>query len=117
MQIEERSPKKLSYKCKYYFSGSNWKCNKNEFSTNSKTKTELRKQQLISWIGKYQFIQMLKSIKIKFHKIMGNSSSHTHEPLERGFTRGGKFGDVKNSVRKPKSLEYSNDGLFYNILF
>lgn len=30
---------------------------------------------------------------------MGNSSSHTHEPLERGFTRGGKFGDVKNSVR------------------
>ncbi|XP_017843958.2 protein numb isoform X2 [Drosophila busckii] len=26
---------------------------------------------------------------------MGNSSSHTHEPLERGFTRG-KFGDVKN---------------------
>jgi len=28
---------------------------------------------------------------------MGNSSSHTHEPLERGFTRG-KFGDVKNGV-------------------
>lgn len=28
---------------------------------------------------------------------MGNTSSHTHEPLERGFTRG-KFGDVKNGV-------------------
>lgn len=35
---------------------------------------------------------------------MGNSSSHTHEPLERGFTRGGKFGDVQSSVSK--SLEY-----------
>lgn len=61
---------------------------------------------------------MFKSIKIKFHKIMGNSSSHTHEPLERGFTRGGKFGDVKNSVSK--SLEYSNFGLLfikYNVLF
>uniref|UniRef100_T1GQS7 PID domain-containing protein n=1 Tax=Megaselia scalaris TaxID=36166 RepID=T1GQS7_MEGSC len=49
---------------------------------------------------------MLKSIKIKFHKIMGNSSSHTHEPLERGFTRGGKFGDVKNS--KAASFRFSS---------
>ena len=48
---------------------------------------------------------MLKSIRKGFSKIMGSSSSHTHEPLERGFTRGGKFGDVQNSVRI--SLEYS----------
>lgn len=36
---------------------------------------------------------------------MGNSSSHTHEPLERGFTRGGKFGDVKNSVRNHLNIK------------
>uniref|UniRef100_A0A1A9W028 PID domain-containing protein n=1 Tax=Glossina brevipalpis TaxID=37001 RepID=A0A1A9W028_9MUSC len=43
---------------------------------------------------------------------MGNTSSHTHEPLERGFTRG-KFGDVKNvksasfrfSKRSPKKMD------------
>ncbi|TDG45826.1 hypothetical protein AWZ03_007781 [Drosophila navojoa] len=43
---------------------------------------------------------------------MGNSSSHTHEPLERGFTRG-KFGDVKNgksasfrfSKKSPKKMD------------
>ncbi|CAD7085811.1 unnamed protein product [Hermetia illucens] len=43
---------------------------------------------------------------------MGNSSSHTHEPLERGFTRG-TFGDVKNtksasfrfSKRSPKKMD------------
>lgn len=28
---------------------------------------------------------------------MGNSSSHTHEPLDKGFTRG-TYGDVKNTV-------------------
>lgn len=28
---------------------------------------------------------------------MGNTSSHTHEPLERGFTRD-RFGDIKNTV-------------------
>lgn len=28
---------------------------------------------------------------------MGNTSSHTHEPLERGFARD-RFGDIKNSV-------------------
>ncbi|KAI8115221.1 protein numb isoform X1 [Lucilia cuprina] len=43
---------------------------------------------------------------------MGNTSSHTHEPLERGFTRG-KFGDVKNgksasfrfSKKSPKKMD------------
>ncbi|XP_055379325.1 protein numb [Condylostylus longicornis] len=43
---------------------------------------------------------------------MGNSSSHTHEPLDRGFTRG-KFGDVKNpkaasfrfGKRSPKKMD------------
>lgn len=43
---------------------------------------------------------------------MGNSSSHTHEPLERGFTRG-TFGDVKNgksasfrfSKKSPKKMD------------
>ncbi|XP_017006294.2 protein numb isoform X1 [Drosophila takahashii] len=43
---------------------------------------------------------------------MGNSSSHTHEPLERGFQRG-KFGDVKNgksasfrfSKKSPKKMD------------
>lgn len=28
---------------------------------------------------------------------MGNTSSHTHEPLERGFARD-RFGDIKNTV-------------------
>lgn len=34
--------------------------------------------------------------KTNFFK-MGNSSSHTHEPLDKGFTRG-TYGDVKNTV-------------------
>lgn len=29
---------------------------------------------------------------------MGNTSSHTHEPLERGNFQRGKFGDVTNGV-------------------
>lgn len=37
------------------------------------------------------------TVSAQFNFTMGNSSSHTHEPLERGFTRG-KFGDVKNGV-------------------
>lgn len=35
---------------------------------------------------------------------MGNSSSHTHEPLDKGFTRG-TYGDVKNS--KSASFRFS----------
>ncbi|XP_031617465.1 protein numb isoform X2 [Contarinia nasturtii] len=43
---------------------------------------------------------------------MGNTSSHTHEPLERGFTRD-RFGDIKNSrfasfrfsKRSPKKMD------------